>query len=430
MKMINKVPAKLKYKVEDFIVEEIGEKWRTQISDNFQSDFPNCTEIEGDLCIDEGSGFIDNLLGLSVITSIGGELAIYHNQILTDLRGLESLTSVGGDLIIVFNESLKDLSGFNALASVEGYFWIQHNNTLDDLSALNKLTYIGLDLVIRNNSSLFSLTGLQNLSLIGRAVTIHNNNTLISLLGLDSLTSIGHSLSVFDNDSLISLSGLGALNSIGHDLYIDSNPRMLVLFGLNSLSTIEGDLSINNNNRLKNLNALNTLYTINGDLSIMNNDLLESLIGLDNIDAGSLENITVINNLTLSTCDVQSICNYLVSPIGEIEIHDNATGCNSQSEVEGACASFIENIDGNYSISISPNPFSISANFEYELKQPETVQLSVFNQLGQLIYQHSEDQARGTQQLQWKAEGQPDGLYFYRLQVGDAVANGKLVKVR
>ncbi len=40
--------------------------------DNFQSIYPNCTEIEGDMII-EGND-ITNLEGLSVLTAIGGFL--------------------------------------------------------------------------------------------------------------------------------------------------------------------------------------------------------------------------------------------------------------------------------------------------------------------------------------------------------------------
>ncbi len=38
MKEIETVPAKLKYKIEDFIVEEIGEKWNAKISEKFNAD--------------------------------------------------------------------------------------------------------------------------------------------------------------------------------------------------------------------------------------------------------------------------------------------------------------------------------------------------------------------------------------------------------
>jgi len=83
----------------------------------------------------------------------------------------------------------------------------------------------------------------------------------------------------------------------------------------------------------------------------------------------------------------------------------------------------------NLNFTVYPNPFSTSTILSYELKQPETVQLNVFNQLGQLIYQHSEEQQQGTQQLHWQTENQPEGIYFYQLQAGDQVANGKMVKV-
>ena len=53
-----------------------------------------------------------------------------------------------------------------------------------------------------------------------------------------------------------------------------------------------------------------------------------------------------------------------------------------------------------------------------------------YNQLGQLVYQHVEDQAQGKQQLQWDAQDQPEGLYYYQLHAGDQVATGKLVKVK
>ena len=67
---------------------------QTQI-DNFQTNYPNCTEIEGDVLIN-GSDII-NLNGLSVLTSIGGNLWIKINSSLTSLTGLEGLTSIGGD---------------------------------------------------------------------------------------------------------------------------------------------------------------------------------------------------------------------------------------------------------------------------------------------------------------------------------------------
>ena len=42
--------------------------------DNFQTNYPNCTEIEGDVTISGDD--IDNLNGLDILTAIGGSLVI------------------------------------------------------------------------------------------------------------------------------------------------------------------------------------------------------------------------------------------------------------------------------------------------------------------------------------------------------------------
>ena len=82
------------------------------------------------------------------------------------------------------------------------------------------------------------------------------------------------------------------------------------------------------------------------------------------------------------------------------------------------------------SLNIYPNPFTTSTTLLYELKQPSTVQLNVFNQFGQLVYQYSEKQQQGSQQLQWEEQNQPEGIYYYSLKAGDQTINGKIVKGR
>jgi len=66
---------------------------------------------------------------------------------------------------------------------------------------------------------------------------------------------------------------------------------------------------------------------------------LTSLSGLNNIDPGSIIDLSITNNSLLSACEVQSVCDYLASPGGAVEIHDNAPGCNSPDEVQEACES-------------------------------------------------------------------------------------------
>ena len=98
--------------------------------------------------------------------------------------------------------------------------------------------------------------------------------------------------------------------------------------------SISDDLSGN----ISNLNGLSVVTSIGGYLSFSRNAALTSLTGLDSLDAGSIANLSIKYNTLLSTCAIQSICDYLVSPNGTIEIRYNSPGCNSQQEVEEACA--------------------------------------------------------------------------------------------
>jgi hypothetical protein len=84
--------------------------------DNFQTNYPGCTEIEGNVKI-QGAG-ITNLNGLSVITSIGGFLFISNNLMLTDLIGLDNISAVGGNFRIENNNALTSLSGLESLNQI------------------------------------------------------------------------------------------------------------------------------------------------------------------------------------------------------------------------------------------------------------------------------------------------------------------------
>jgi hypothetical protein len=79
-----------------------------------------------------------------------------------------------------------------------------------------------------------------------------------------------------------------------------------------------------------------------------------------------------------------------------------------------------------------PNPFSDHTTIEYELEQPASVNLSVYNHLGQEVQVLvNEVQNKGKHQVIWDAEKQSAGIYFYRLSTDDCrLPTGKLVVVR
>ena len=195
--------------------------------DNFQTNYPGCTEIEGDVTISGGD--ITNLNGLSVVTSIGGYLGIYFNSTLTSLAGLEGLTSIGENLEIGMadyggNPSLTSSTGLINLTSIGGSLKIASNNSLTSMTGLESLTSIGGDLWIYQNYALTCLTGLEGLASIGGGLYIGGNwlgnPSLISLAGLINLTSIGGDLVIAENTALTSLTGLEGLTSIGGNLII------------------------------------------------------------------------------------------------------------------------------------------------------------------------------------------------------------------
>jgi hypothetical protein len=146
--------------------------------DNFQTNYPGCTEIEGALGI---SGIdITNLNGLNCLTSIGGNLNIHDNNNLTNLSGFDNLNFIGESLLIGEldwvgwggNNSLINFSGLNNLSAIGGSFNITGNEVLTDLTGLGSLTSIAEHLMINKNNNLSSLTGIDNLNYVGGSLCI------------------------------------------------------------------------------------------------------------------------------------------------------------------------------------------------------------------------------------------------------------------
>jgi hypothetical protein len=129
--------------------------------DQFQSDYPDCTELNGNVEI-SGENITD-LQGLIELTSIEGGLDIGSNDSLMSCTGLLGLHSIGGSLRIHNNNSLFSLSGLESLASVGYYLSIWKNDSLSDISSLLELTSLGGELRIDENYTLTSLSGLDNI---------------------------------------------------------------------------------------------------------------------------------------------------------------------------------------------------------------------------------------------------------------------------
>jgi hypothetical protein len=320
--------------------------------DNFQTDYPGCSEIGGDVEIYGDN--ITNLDSLISISSIGGSLVIGNrfdnNQNLISIAGLSQLQYIGGNLTISLNPNLLNLEGLENLSIIEQSLQIVQNNSLMSLSGLNGLTYIGGILTICFNPEIINFEGLNNLSYIGGlegwwSLDIRGNNSLVNFEGLNDLSLIMGSINIGDfsdqepsyyNPSLKNFNGLQSLKYIGGDLAIYRNGSLLSLSGLDNLNIIQGELTICENDTLIDFTALENLQIVE-HLSIIGNDNLQELTGLDNIVPESLNNLNISYNSKLSYCEVQSICNYLLSPNGTVSIHHNDSGCNNPPEIANNC---------------------------------------------------------------------------------------------
>ena len=409
--------------------------------DNFQTNYPNCTEIEGSVSI--GGDDISNLNGLNVLTSIGGGLFIVDTELLSSLTGLDNLMIIGGRLAIFSNESLNSLSALSNLTSMGGDLDIEFNDSLTSLSGLNNIDEESIiDLQITHNSSLsnceaqsiceylsspngsiriaYNAPGCNNppeiangcgitlpclpygeyifytQTQIGSFQTNYPNCTelegynvrirgnISNLNGLSIVNTINGSLCIEYNHNLTNLSGLDSLTYIEGSLLVWENHSLTDLTGLFGLDSVGAAIWIKDNYALKNLSGLDSMTSIGGNLTIQGNSFLIDLYGINSIDYASISNLIIVDNLLLSTCEAQSICNYLANPNGGITISNNATGCNNQAEVEEACTVFTPEILLNSEFLIFPNPVK---NKLFILNKNGIVvnEVTIYNQLGQKV---------------------------------------------
>lgn len=437
------------------------------------------TSVGGNLSILANYSLL-NLSGINNLSSIGGNILIFNNANLTSC-GAQSicdyLTSPIG-IVDIFNngtgcntqtEVASDCGGpipclphgnyyfltqtdidnfqinFPGCIELEGKITI-HGDTITNLAGLNQVLSIIGNLEIMNCSGLTSLAGLENLINIGGDLKINDNNTMASLTGLSSLSSIGGNLNLLYNDVLVNFSGLENLQSIGGSMGVHENNQLLSMSGLENLDSIGGQLGIGTsynvgdppppggNHLLVNLNPLENLTFVGDGIDIGRNASLLSLAGIENIDPNTITFLMIGYNPSLSTCEVKSVCDYLANPNGNIFVDGNAPGCDTRQQVEDACNGVsIAEVSGQRSaVSSYPNPFSDFITLEYEIEHSSNVNLSIYNHLGQRVVMLVDGkQAAGRQKVKWNAEGQPAGIYFYRLTIDDYwQATGKMIVVK
>lgn len=360
--------------------------------DQFIQNYQDCTDLHGVLMI-RGND-ITNLNSLDNIASLTGLHIGYFGEgcpNLIDLTGLENLKSLGS-LSLGDNQNLTSLNGLDNLESL-GALTVYRNPSLENISALNNATISNAPISFTDNGSLTSLTGLEGLD-TAYCICISGNSSLQSLSGLIGLVVMkaqacwGPGLVIQDNDALTDLSGLDNLKATG-------------------------------------------CCDIKGAINILDNDALVSLNGIQNIMPSTIKSLEIINNPQLSTCHVQSTCDYLATSAWEVIIGDNGPGCDTEEEVLENCISGTGEIADALQCQVFPNPVYDQATFKYTIEEPCLVTLTVLNSSGQLMEKLVRPYKKpGEHKMTWCAEGMPDGIYFYTLQAGDKQFIGKLLIIR
>lgn len=140
---------------------------------------------------------------------------------------------------------------------------------------------------------------------------------------------------------------------------------------------------------------------------------MKSLHGLDSVKAASIGYLNIYSNASLSSCDAESICDFLSSPLASADISNNAGGCNSREEVLATCANSIHDESHVAEIQISPNPFRDHCFFKVKIHRPSYIKLFIINGLGQQITGVMEGYySPGAYQNVWDSTGYPSGIYY------------------
>ncbi|MBI5538845.1 MAG: C10 family peptidase [Bacteroidia bacterium] len=83
----------------------------------------------------------------------------------------------------------------------------------------------------------------------------------------------------------------------------------------------------------------------------------------------------------------------------------------------------------NSNISVFPNPFSESTIISYNLTNNTNICLYIFDITGKIIFSKQFSEEKGYNQISINLNSNPEGIYYYKLKVGNSLYTGKLIKI-
>ena len=289
-------------------------------------------------------------INFTALQDVDSYVSIDNNSALQNLNGLSALSSIGGNFTVSSNSSLQNLNGLSALSSISGHLTVSSNSSLQNINGLSVLSSISDNLTVSSNSSLQNLNGLSALGSVGGSLKITGNDNLTDI-GAMSSVSIGTGLFIEDNRKLNDLSAFNGLTSVHGDLVITNNGTYgggtMTIDNFTSLQSISGFLQLGENANVTNIN-FPALTTVNQSITISDNAISHSSTNYFKIDDSS-------------TTDIQFPA--LTTINGEFRISDSAlTNMNGFSGLTSVGSLTIVSNDDLTDISTMSNLTNIGTN--------------------------------------------------------------------
>jgi len=133
-----------------------------------------------------------------------------------------------------------------------------------------------------------------------------------------------------------------------------------------------------------------------------------------------------------SVSNVQYYDYITIDPSNPSLIYAGSGGNGILKGVDSSLISSIETTQSNINFSevfVSPNPASLNIEIHFELKNNETILLSIYNINGKLVENllNNHFLKKGRHVIEWKLKNQQKGVYFYKLSYRNNLFSGKII---
>ena len=246
----------------------------------------------------------------SAVTTIATDLKVIDQPAFQTI-GLTSLTTVGGNVVLDSLVSLDSLDGLEAVESIGENLDISRLNSLTTMQGLVALTDVGGRLAIRDNPQLASLTGLETVTSVGGLLAIADCPQITTLEGLHRITRV-NDLYIGRVGALNDLEGVRALQEIREYFRLDTVPladitdlsvfptievQNFQLIGADTILTVDGmRIAENGTVRIVASHGIDTIAAFDGVTRL---DTLH-VIGNESFDFVDIDTLTHVDYLDIS----------------------------------------------------------------------------------------------------------------------------------